>query len=139
MLYPLGEDVFALVKKGKKNSIKIHIRHYVNQGGRGVVPTQRGVSMTLKGFQQLLKVQKKLKNDYHQLTTEACSSGSQTSQSRRRKKQSSASYVPDQCGAVDFSPVILDTLQQTPCFGSSYPPFLKEEQTATDFEHSQFK
>eukprot|EP00916_Digyalum_oweni_P018075 GHVL01030368.1.p1 GENE.GHVL01030368.1~~GHVL01030368.1.p1 ORF type:complete len:164 (+),score=19.49 GHVL01030368.1:130-621(+) len=66
--YPLGGSLFASVKTWR-GAVKIHIRHYAvptrTKGGR-VVPTQRGVTLDLKKFQKLLRVQKKLKEDFHQ-------------------------------------------------------------------------
>ena len=67
-LYPLGKNIFASVKT-RKGEVKIQIRHYAvatNIKGGRAVPTQKGVSLGLKEFQRLLKIQKNLAQDYNQ-------------------------------------------------------------------------
>ena len=68
ILYPLGKNTFASIKTHKVEA-KIQIRHYVMatniKGGRDV-PTQKRVSLGLKEFQRLLKIQKNLAQDYNQ-------------------------------------------------------------------------
>ena len=67
-LYPLGKNIFASVRT-RKGEVKIHIRHYAvatNVKGGRVVPTQKGVSLDLKEFLRLLKIQKTLSKDYNQ-------------------------------------------------------------------------
>ena len=67
-LYPLGRNIFASVRT-RKGEVKIHIRHYAVatsiKGGRAV-PTQKGVSLGLKEFLRLFKIQKNLSKDYNQ-------------------------------------------------------------------------
>ena len=69
-LYPLGKNnnIFASAKT-RKGEVKIHICHYAvatNIKGGRVVPTKKGVSLGLKEFLRLLKIQKNLAKDYNQ-------------------------------------------------------------------------
>lgn len=85
-LHPLGGSIFAYVKT-RKEDVKIHIRHYAvptnTMGGR-VVPTGKGVTLDLKAFQRLVKIQKKLKDEYEQQSSHLMSAKDKNKLLRRR-------------------------------------------------------
>ena len=68
MLFPLGENLYAYVKK-RRGSVKIYVRHYAvptsTKGGK-VKPTQKGVAMSLKQCERLFRVKRKLFELYHE-------------------------------------------------------------------------
>jgi len=92
--YPLGGNLFAFVKTSRKN-VKIHVRHYTKRLGTTgnqavVVPTQRGVVMDLREFQQLLHAQKRLCIDYYETVI------SQSQKKKQQKKKKKCSSLPEE-------------------------------------------
>lgn len=95
VLYPLGRNIFASVKRWRQ-TVKVHIRHYstatATKGGR-VVPTQRGVALDLKEFERLVKVKKRLCEDYkQQLSSLPSAKQSATEPKQKRFKTQTSSH-----------------------------------------------
>lgn len=113
-LYPLGKNIFASVRT-RKGEVKIHIRHYAvatNIKGGRAVPTQKGVSLGLKEFLRLLKIQKNLAKDYNQrmsslfvLHQEETDAKSKTVRKRGGRRRSRISPRPKPSATMDNTTV----------------------------------
>lgn len=95
VLYPLGRNIFASIKTWRK-TVKVHIRHYATptntKGGR-LVPTQRGVALDLKEFERLVKVKKKLREDYKQQLSSLPSVKQSATEPERKKIKAQTSSL----------------------------------------------
>ena len=71
--YPLGGDLYAYVDTGRRDGVKIHIRHFqlgMNTKG-GVKPTSKGVKMDAKTLRRLFAMKKQLTEEFKLQTAKA--------------------------------------------------------------------